>query len=78
LRKSTVVCALLLAGCNRHQSALAPFGLEARSTLAMIMALVIDAVVDARKPRQPMVVIARRIPAEDIEQLAKALSRRAP
>jgi len=47
LRKSTVVCALLLAGCNRHQSALAPFGLEARSTLTMTMVLVIGALVIA-------------------------------
>lgn len=37
-----------------------------------------DTVVDARKPRQPMAVIARRIPAEDIDQLAQALSRSAP
>jgi cytochrome c553 len=34
-----------------------------------------DTVVDARKPRQPMAMIARRIPAEDIDELAKALSR---
>lgn len=43
MRKSTVVCALLLAGCNSHQSALAPFGLEARSTLTMTNVLVIGA-----------------------------------
>lgn len=45
MRKSTVVCALLLAGCNKHQSTLAPFGLEARSTLTMTMVLVIGALV---------------------------------
>lgn len=37
-----------------------------------------DTVVDARKPRQPMAVIARRIPADKIDQLAQALSRSAP
>jgi cytochrome c oxidase subunit 2 len=30
---------LMLAGCNRHQSALAPFGLEARSTLGLTIVL---------------------------------------
>ncbi|MBO9724726.1 MAG: cytochrome c oxidase subunit II [Novosphingobium sp.] len=29
----------MLAGCNRHQSALAPFGLEARSTLSLTVVL---------------------------------------
>ncbi|MFT4055674.1 MAG: cytochrome c oxidase subunit II [Novosphingobium sp.] len=47
MRKSIIVCAALLAGCNSHQSALAPFGLEARSTLTMTMVLVIGAFIIA-------------------------------
>lgn len=34
-----------------------------------------DAVTDARKPRDPMAVIARRIPETEIDSLAEALSR---
>lgn len=37
-----------------------------------------DTVIDAHKPRQPMPVIARRIPARDIEELARALSQAPP
>lgn len=47
LRKPIVVCALLLAGCNGHQSALAPFGLEARSTATMTLVLTLGALVIA-------------------------------
>lgn len=39
MRRSSVVSALLLAGCNGHQSTLVPFGLEARSTLFMTIVL---------------------------------------
>lgn len=37
----------MLAGCNRHQSALAPFGVEARDTATMTLVLVIGALVIA-------------------------------
>lgn len=37
----------MLAGCNRHQSALAPFGMEARDTATMTLVLVIGALVIA-------------------------------
>ncbi|MDF2639478.1 MAG: cytochrome c oxidase subunit [Novosphingobium lindaniclasticum] len=37
------VSALVLTGCNRHQSALAPFGLEARSTLGLTVVLTVGA-----------------------------------
>lgn len=47
LRKSAAACVLLLGGCNTHQSALAPFGLEARSTLTLTSVLTFGAVVIA-------------------------------
>lgn len=47
MRKPIIACALMLAGCNRHQSALAPFGVEARDTATMTLVLVIGALVIA-------------------------------
>lgn len=40
---------LLIAGCNRHQSALAPFGAEAEQVRHLTLVLVIGAVVIDRK-----------------------------
>nr|WP_218149643.1 cytochrome c oxidase subunit II [Sphingomonas rubra] len=43
----SVLPALLLAACNRHQSALAPFGAEAASTRTLTIVLLVAAVVIA-------------------------------
>lgn len=47
MRKSAAAFILFLGSCNTHQSALAPFGLEARSTLALTSVLAIGAVIIA-------------------------------
>jgi len=45
LRRAIVPCILLLGACNRHQSALAPFGVEAAETRTLTIVLAAGAVV---------------------------------
>jgi cytochrome c oxidase subunit 2 len=59
LRKYTAVWTLALAGCNAHQSALAPFGLEARSTLGLTIVLAIGGLAIALGVAAIYVVAAR-------------------
>ncbi|MFK4874946.1 cytochrome c oxidase subunit II [Novosphingobium sp. ZW T3_23] len=59
MRKSIAVWTLALAGCNAHQSALAPFGLEARSTLGLTIVLAIGGLAIALGVAAIYVVAAR-------------------
>lgn len=57
--KSLVLWSLVLTGCNAHQSALAPFGLEARSTLWLTIVLAAGGLVIALGVAAIYVVAAR-------------------
>lgn len=45
MRHFIILACLLIAGCNQHQSALAPFGVEAAHTRSLMIVMVVAAVV---------------------------------